>query len=82
MAYLITFSESELSGCFFAAGVWLRLSAQGGVNVLALTVELELEDDEAGVPEIHHVTLCYTDGDEPADAEALANYRAQYERQL
>ncbi|RSM62970.1 hypothetical protein DMH03_13060 [Amycolatopsis sp. WAC 01376] len=82
MAYVMTFSNTKLADSFFEAAFWLNEPGQDGVNVLAITAELELEDEQAGTPEVHHLTLCYSDGNEPAEAAALAAYRARHGRQL
>lgn len=78
----MTFSNARLVDCFLEASIWLNQPGQDGVNVLAITAELELPEDDSGLPDMHHLNLVYTDGNEPADEAELAAYRAKHERQL
>ncbi|WP_329051217.1 hypothetical protein OG738_03755 [Amycolatopsis sp. NBC_01488] len=82
MAYVLTFSNTRLADSFFEASMWLNRPEQAGVNVLAITAELELPEDGSGLPDIHHLSLVYSDGNEPAEAADLAAYRKAHGRQL
>jgi len=82
VAYVMTFSNTRLADSFFEASMWLNRPGQDGVNVLAIAAEVQLEDEPVGTPEVHHLTLCYNDGNDPPDDTALAAYRAQHGRQL
>ncbi|MGW4133734.1 hypothetical protein [Amycolatopsis japonica] len=73
------FSNARLADCFFEAAFWLNEPGQDSVNVLAIAAEVEVEDEPV---EVHHLTLCYSDGKEPPDDAALAAYRAQHGRDL
>ena len=82
MAYVMTFSNARLSDCFYEAGFWLNEQDQTGVNVLALTTELELPEDNSGLSDMHHLSVFYEDSNEPPDETELAAYRAEHGRQL
>jgi hypothetical protein len=82
MAYVMTFSNARLSDCFYEAGFWLNEQSQAGVNVMALTTELEVPEDGSDLPELHHLSVIYNDGNEPADETELAAYRAEHGREL
>lgn len=82
MAYVMTFTNAGLSDCFYEAGFWLNEHSQRGVNVMALTTELELPEDGFDLPELHHLSVIYNDGNEPAETAELAAYRAKHGREL
>jgi len=78
----MTFSNTRLADSFFEASMWLNRPGQDGVNVLAITAELELPEYASGLPDRHHLSLVYSDGNEPAAAADLAEYREEHGRQL
>jgi hypothetical protein len=82
VAYVMTFSNTRLSDCFYEAGFWLNEHGQRGVNAMALTTELELAEDGSPLPEVHHLSVIYNDGNEPAETTDLAAYREEHGRQL
>jgi len=82
MAYVIMFSNEQIADCFLQAARWLREPAQRSVNIHTVAVEVQVEDEPDGTPEVHHLTLCYNDGNDPPDETELAAYRAKHGRQL
>jgi len=78
----MTFSNTRLADSFFEASMWLNRPEQNGVNVIAVTTELELPEDGSLLPELHHLSVIYNDGNEPAETAELAAYRQEHGRQL
>lgn len=82
MAYVIMFSDEKVADCFLQAAFWLRQPAQRSINIHAIAIEVQIEDEPDGTPEAHHLTLCYNDGNDPPDETELAAYRAKRGREL